>query len=328
MYDVIGDIHGCADELVQLLELLGYREQHGVYRHSHRRVLFCGDFIDRGPRIRDVVQICQSMWENDAALAVLGNHELNALAFHTPHPEIEGDWLRPRTEQNVRQHSATLKQLDTSDLTGALEWFRRLPASLDLGKLRAVHACWDPAGLQMMADQAAAEGWLSPAYLRRAFDTRDELSGAVERVLKGPEVQLPGGVRLLDREGHSRGRARIRWYEEPGAASCAEYLFPAVDHAELRAVAVPAAVRPCPYPADAPPLFFGHYWLADRQPAPLAANLACLDYSVARGGMLAAYRFMGERVLRAEGFVTVPRREGREEQESSSAAAAAASQDH
>jgi hypothetical protein len=325
MYDVIGDIHGCADELVQLLELLGYREQHGVYRHPARRVLFCGDFIDRGPRIRDVLRICQGMCENDSALAVLGNHELNALAFHTPHPEPGGGWLRARSEQNVRQHRATLDQLDERDFAVALDWFRRLPASLDLGALRAVHACWDPVDLRVMSDLAELEGWLSAAWLRRAFDANDRLFAAVERVLKGPEVQLPGGLRLLDREGHARGRARIRWYEEPGERSCGEYLFPAVAHAELVGVGVPATVRPCPYPADAPPLFFGHYWLADATPAPLAANLACLDYSVARGGQLAAYRFTGERVLRAGAFVTVRRREDREW---SSAAGAGALRGH
>jgi hypothetical protein len=200
-----------------------------------------------------------------------------------------------------------------------------LPASLDLGALRAVHACWDPVDLRVMSDLAELEGWLSAAWLRRAFDANDRLFAAVERVLKGPEVQLPGGLRLLDREGHARGRARIRWYEEPGERSCGEYLFPAVAHAELVGVGVPATVRPCPYPADAPPLFFGHYWLADATPAPLAANLACLDYSVARGGQLAAYRFTGERVLRAEAFVTVRRREDREW---SSAAGAGALRGH
>lgn len=328
MYDVIGDIHGCADELVRLLEVLGYRELGGVYRHPSRQVLFCGDFIDRGPRIRDVVRICRGMCESGAAVAVLGNHELNALAFHTPHPAVEGEWLRPRTEQNVRQHQATLDQLDARDLAEALDWFRGLPASLDLGNLRAVHACWDPADLQLMSEYSAAEGWLSTEYLRRAFDTRDALFSAVERVLKGPEVQLPGGVRLLDREGHSRGRARIRWYEEPLGRTCAQYLLPSVEHPELGTVGVPSGVRPCPYPADAPPLFFGHYWLADRQPAPLASNLACLDYSVARGGLLAAYRFTGERVLRAESFVTVSRREGLEGRGLSSEAAVGALQDH
>ena len=50
------------------------------------------------------------------------------------------------------------------------------------------------------------------------------------------------------------------------------------------------------------------YWLRDRVPAPIRGNLACLDYSVARDGLLTAYRFQGCGPLVASSFVTVPRR--------------------
>ena len=72
MYDIIGDIHGHADELVELLAKLGYQESAGCFRHPQsRQAVFCGDFIDRGPNIPDVVRIAKSMVENDAALAVM-----------------------------------------------------------------------------------------------------------------------------------------------------------------------------------------------------------------------------------------------------------------
>ncbi len=57
MYDLIGDIHGHADELVQLLETLGYEKGEGAYQRSDRKVIFLGDFIDRGPKIRQVLEI-------------------------------------------------------------------------------------------------------------------------------------------------------------------------------------------------------------------------------------------------------------------------------
>ena len=80
MYDLIGDIHGHAAELVQLLETLGYSRRGGLYRHPERRIIFLGDFIDRGPQIRQVLEIVRPMIESESALAVMGNHELNALA--------------------------------------------------------------------------------------------------------------------------------------------------------------------------------------------------------------------------------------------------------
>src|ERR1019366_8700895 len=82
MYDLIGDIQGYADELVQLLVALGYEKSHGAYRHPERKVIFLGDFIDRGPKIRQVLEIVRPMIAEGFALAVMGNHELNALAYH------------------------------------------------------------------------------------------------------------------------------------------------------------------------------------------------------------------------------------------------------
>lgn len=52
-FDVIGDVHGHAAELTILFKRMGYQETNGVLRHPEgRRVVFLGDFIDRGPEIR------------------------------------------------------------------------------------------------------------------------------------------------------------------------------------------------------------------------------------------------------------------------------------
>ena len=48
-YDIIGDIHGHADQLEALLSELGYRPSGGAHRHPHRQAVFVGDLIDRGP---------------------------------------------------------------------------------------------------------------------------------------------------------------------------------------------------------------------------------------------------------------------------------------
>jgi protein phosphatase len=55
-FDFIGDIHGCGDELEELLTNLGYAPDHThVWRHPQgRRAVFVGDLVDRGPRIPDV----------------------------------------------------------------------------------------------------------------------------------------------------------------------------------------------------------------------------------------------------------------------------------
>ena len=94
-YDIIGDLHGHADALEALLRKMDYAPANGAWRHSERTAVFVGDFIDRGPQQRRTVELVRAMVESGAALAVMGNHELNAIAWHTPHPDGSGDFLRP-----------------------------------------------------------------------------------------------------------------------------------------------------------------------------------------------------------------------------------------
>ena len=85
-FDAIGDVHGCCDELEQLLAELGYEaeERPGdfpdggpVYRHPEgRRAIFVGDLVDRGPRILDSVRLVRNMVEAESALCVPGNHDM------------------------------------------------------------------------------------------------------------------------------------------------------------------------------------------------------------------------------------------------------------
>lgn len=308
MYDVIGDIHGCAEELAELLERLGYVQQSGVFRHPSRKVIFCGDFIDRGPQIRDVLNICRDMCQQQSALAVMGNHEWNALAYHTVDPLQQGEYLRRHTEHNNRQIAQTITQLSAAELQQALDWFRTLPVCLELPELRVVHACWDPVDLQKLQLAGIELGWMSDQYLQQAARSGTQLFDSIERVLKGPEMRFPNGITLTDPEGMVRRKGRIRWFDRPEGLSFADYMFPGLAIPEFVSAVVPDDVHPCPYAADERPLFFGHYWLRDRVPAPIRGNLACLDYSVARDGLLTAYRFQGCGPLEASSFVTVPRR--------------------
>jgi Calcineurin-like phosphoesterase len=83
-FDIIGDIHGCFDETLNLLEALGYiiicyeldDELHFIVSHAQsRRVVFVGDFIDRGPYPVEVLKLVMDMCEQGQALSVVGNHD-------------------------------------------------------------------------------------------------------------------------------------------------------------------------------------------------------------------------------------------------------------
>lgn len=307
MYDIIGDIHGHADELVELLEKLGYTETGGRFCHPSRMAVFCGDFVDRGPQIPDVVQIAKSMVEHDSALAVMGNHEFNALAYSTRHPDKPDKFLRPHNTKNVSQHKATWEQFQPARLNEALDWFATLPTSLELDGLRIVHACWNDAANQTIANALPADGKMDAEFLRNATDPTHEVFRAIECILKGPELPLPKGVTVTDKEGNIRKRIRIRWFEPAANQTWASYSLPRKP--ELAADPVPEDSPAVPYSSEAPPLFVGHFWLSDSTPEPLTPNIACLDFSVAKNGLMCAYRFDGESVLTKDKFVTVPSRD-------------------
>jgi hypothetical protein len=303
-YDVIGDVHGHARTLVALLEKLGYRRRAGVYDHPQRRAVFVGDLIDRGPRNREVIAIVRGMVETGRALAVLGNHELNAIQYATPGPD--GEPLRPHTVPHVFQHRSFLDEYehDPGGWQDAVAWFRTLPVCLDLGGLRVVHACWSDAHLAALAPWLDADGRVTEAGIAGSVAEAPDGPAAALRVLvQGPEYELPEALAWMDRAGRVRRKVRIRWWSPPGTTLRDALLLPAgFDHAVSDAAA--AKLDTLFYPPGAPPVCFGHYWQEGRLRT-LAHNVACVDYSVARWGRLAAYRWDGESRLDPEKLVGV-----------------------
>jgi hypothetical protein len=305
MYDIIGDIHGHADELVEILELMGYDRRQGHYAHPERRAVFVGDFIDRGPQIREVLQLVRPMIDQGAALAVMGNHEFNAIAYHTPHPEERDSFLRPHCEKNNHQHVETIRQVPQDELTEYVEWFKSLPMRLEIDGICVVHACWDQEQLNVIDKERSNSEPVTTQFMVRATDRESDLYKAIDDVLKGKEIKLPGGVTFLDKDGNERSELRVRWFESPDGKTYAGYAlssesgFPEIDVNENLITAAK------PYPRDAPPVFFGHYWLMADKPSLFTPNVACVDWSVAKGGKLVAYRWDGEQELDEENFVSV-----------------------
>lgn len=300
-YDIIGDIHGQHDKLTGLLGTLGYESRGCGFRHPEgRKVIFLGDYIDRGPKVREVLLTVRSMVASGDALAIMGNHEYNAICYHTP--DGKGGWLRERRLDRDCGLRVSLAQFAgrESEWTGWLAWMRRLPMFLDLGGIRAVHACWDHEGIERLTGQTLADDKFLNSTAVRGSPTHR----AADHVLKGPEMAMPDDRSYHDKEGKERHLVRVRWWDIPDQVRISHLAMPvpfdvpgdAPEH-ELRRVPN--------YPADAPPVFFGHYWMpACHAKAPLRHNIACLDYSAAREGPLVAYRWDGESKLTASKFIS------------------------
>lgn len=89
-FDIIGDVHGCGDELEQLLAMLGYvpnvnlssmdLNSGPLFVHpAGRKAVFVGDLVDRGPRVVDVLRIAMNMVLHGSGFCVPGNHDMKLL---------------------------------------------------------------------------------------------------------------------------------------------------------------------------------------------------------------------------------------------------------
>lgn len=317
-YDIIGDIHGHADKLEALLKKLGYTERAGCWQHASRTAIFVGDFIDRGPTQIRSVNLVRRMVEAGKAQAVMGNHELNAIAWHTPDPGQPEEFLRPHFNEpwgakNRHQHQSFLTEVEHnaalhSDVIG---WFKTLPLWLDLPGIRVVHACWHTSLMDWLAPQLNAGQYLQDALLLPALrDPADEtekdnaepsIFKAVEALTKGVEIPLPEGLSFQDKDGIERRRVRVRWWDTDAETYRQAALLSNELRDRLPDIAIPPHAR-FAVPTDKP-VFFGHYWLTG-EPDVLSDASACVDYSAGKDGPLVAYRWDGERCLTGKNFVS------------------------
>jgi hypothetical protein len=138
MIDIIGDIHGCFDELIELLIKLGYEENnHGLYVHPEgRKFASVGDLIDRGPKSIETVLFFKKHVEADAAYLVEGNHD-NKFARY-----LNGNPVKISKDLAVVIEELNALNLSPEDLECLVQFMLNLPAYLefDEGQLTICHA--------------------------------------------------------------------------------------------------------------------------------------------------------------------------------------------
>ncbi len=143
-FDIIGDVHGCADELIDLLAVLGYSVRLGGSGDNRRtvstapkggrRAFFVGDLVDRGPNSPDVLRIVMDMAARGQALSVIGNHDDKFMRFLKGRPVKLAHGLERTVEQYAGEGDALRAR--------TLAFLDALPshAFLDDGRLAVAHA--------------------------------------------------------------------------------------------------------------------------------------------------------------------------------------------
>jgi hypothetical protein len=305
MFDFIGDIHGHYDALIAMLKKLGYTAKGNSFVHPDRKIFFLGDYIDRGPKIKETLHLVRNMVDNGDAIALMGNHEYNALLFH--YPEQKGGHLRKHLIKNIIQHYETLKQFHNrqEDYESYLNWFLKLPLFYENEQFNAVHACWDLElipFLKLRLNQAC----LDDNLLYETADYNNPMYRAVEDILKGRELLLPDSQFFYDKEANIRDRYRIKWWVDQCDETYKSISFDESALVSENKIDLNHYPFDSFYGTDQKIVFFGHYWLKKTEPFQLLApNICCLDFSIAKGGCLAAYRYFGESTLKTDNFVFV-----------------------
>jgi protein phosphatase len=145
-FDVVGDVHGCADELDELLAALGY-DRARLTHDAGRRLVFVGDLVNRGPKTREVLRLVMPAVADGRVFAVAGNHD-----------DMLARWL---AGARVEETAGLRKSI--TQLAGETDAFRRevqdfldaLPdyCWLDGGRLVVAHAGMEEA---MIGQDSAA----------------------------------------------------------------------------------------------------------------------------------------------------------------------------
>ncbi|HEY6033879.1 MAG TPA: AAA family ATPase, partial [Kofleriaceae bacterium] len=136
-FDIIGDVHGCFDELVDLLRALGYQvdpDSATATPPEGRKAVFLGDLVDRGPGIASVLKLVMNMTRAGTALCIPGNHETKLLKKLQGRDVKVSHGLQETLDQLAREPAELSQQV--------ADFIDRLVSHcvLDDGKLVVAHA--------------------------------------------------------------------------------------------------------------------------------------------------------------------------------------------
>jgi hypothetical protein len=302
MYDIIGDVHGYADQLKKLLQKLGYQSVNGCYTHPNRKAVFVGDIINRGPKIRETIILVRKMVEAGSAYAILGNHEMYAILYYLR--DNEGKYYKKRIPKYQLQINQTLAEFaaNMDEFKSHLKWFRTLPLFLDFGDIRVVHACWDNENISQL-QEVLTEPKISKTILREVALNETPFSRSFWETIKGIDFQIPRNLLVFDDDGRPHRSFRMKWWENPEGKTFKEVSLES--RFELPPYTIPPEIVKFrnPYLKSYPIVFFGHYSLVDGHGI-LSDNVCCVDSGVSRSGKLLAYRWDGEQELIEANFVS------------------------
>lgn len=280
-FDLIGDVHGHSEQLIGILEQLGYQKGKNGFSHPDQRVaVFVGDLINRGPDTEGVLHLVREMYEQNQSLVAIGNHEFRAV-----------------------QESVRFGKLENKQLNQFIPWIRTWPLFLDLKEIRVVHAVWHFSSISKLATANLQDD----SFIESTWQKKSESKKAVQNILSGLRVSLPEKPQMRDRFGIIRKKGRIKWWSDPENKTFSEYLLSPMYPSPDNLFPLPEEVKNVePYPINDKPVFFGHYCLPPEIPK-INGSTVCLDGCVTCDKKLWAYQWQGEKTPVSKHLISFPK---------------------
>lgn len=309
VYDFIGDIHGFIDPLRNLLLKLDYTQVNEYLWKppQNHQAIFIGDYIDRGKSSIDVLKTVKAMVDRTYAKAILGNHEYNAILYHTK-KKNSTEYMRSHSELHKKQHKETLIDFENhhASIDTWIEWFKTLPLYIETDNIIAIHACPEINAFNILKNHPLiVNSRLTDEFIHLAAEKTSDEYSIIECLLKGPEQDLPNGVTITDAEKHIRKEVRCKWWALLNKAEIFtnwSQIALSIDADAMGQLSelplLPedlAAIKEKVAVPDDKMIFVGHYWESGEVQMK-NKRVVCLDYSIAKGGQLVGFSYDKDKI--------------------------------
>lgn len=282
-YTIIPDLHADIERMSASLQ----------YARQNDTILFLGDFVDAGKQVEipsdlSVLETARRLIAEGKARAVMGNHELNAILYHSAGPA--GTPLRAHSPKNREQHRSFIDAFGVAT-PQALEWtdwfLQTLPLWLELDGLRLAHAFWSDRQIAEVRKRRP-DGLLKHEDLAEIASEATPFGKAVKSLVSGPEVELPESLVFHDYHGNARTEVRLAWWNAD-ARTWPEAALSVPDPSELPQSAMPPTAISDIYSSQSPPVLVGHYKMTGV-PQIQHPRASSIDYP----NTPCTYRWLGE----------------------------------
>ena len=186
------------------------------------------------------------------------------------------------------------------DLNSYLDWMSQLPIALESDHFRAVHAQWEVAAIENVKKSTIER--LDEEGLKRVHATPG-LYKSIEILLKGKELNLPETLHYNDHGSESRTEARIKWWQPRKRILFGDDFASLPEHMIDKDISAFNHDYEFYYEKKHIPVFFGHYWMDAKKVKLMSTNACCVDYSIAKEGILVAYRHTQREALSDNYFI-------------------------